>query len=179
MMSRKDQGWQPLSNVMEEHREPFIEQKVQFRATGGGVASLSSSNKKSRRNLSSIKNTAPNTHVPSQFRNSPNRSNGAIPALIEESPEPKLFDSTIPHDKTWYSRVVQSTSLRQKHHLNQSIKLRKNLTEGITKEHPMLDMRTQIDLSKNESPMKYAVIQDVDLSREVSPEKGKPLSPIT
>jgi hypothetical protein len=31
MNSRKDKGWEPLKNVREEYREPFMESKVKFR----------------------------------------------------------------------------------------------------------------------------------------------------
>jgi hypothetical protein len=78
MMSRKDQGWQPLTNVSKDHPEPFIEQKVQFKASTVGGPGLSSSTKKTRRNLSSVKTNGVNTQSASLFRNSPNRSNGSV-----------------------------------------------------------------------------------------------------
>ena len=54
-MSKKDQAWQPFSNVSEQYPEPFIQNKVQFRDTSSvmqpGHNGLLSSAKK-RRNLS-------------------------------------------------------------------------------------------------------------------------------
>lgn len=58
----------------------------------------------------------------SVFRNSPSRSSGGDDVRSGGSgspaPEPVLFDSTIPQDKTWKNRAIQSNSLRQKHHLD-------------------------------------------------------------
>ena len=57
--------------------------------------------------------------------------------------------------------------------------------QTVTKDnHVHLDMRAQIDLAKHDSPHRIVVTHDVDIDRddaslEVSPDKNKPLSPIT
>ena len=54
----------------------------------------------------------------SVFRNSPSRSSGGGEDVRSggsggsPAPEPVLFDSTIPADKTWKNRAIQSNSLR-------------------------------------------------------------------
>ena len=40
MMSRKDMGWKPLSNISQDYPEPFMENKVQFRAGTSGHTNI-------------------------------------------------------------------------------------------------------------------------------------------
>lgn len=119
MNSRKDHGWEPIKNVIQEYREPFIENKVKFRDISSNnhttIIPLSSSYSK-RRNNSQIRTQVPSVKG-SMFRNSPSRSSGREDARSGNSgsnpaPEPQLFDSTIPADKTWKNRIIQSNSLR-------------------------------------------------------------------
>jgi hypothetical protein len=112
-----------------------------------------------------------------------------MPKLKQEG---HLFDSTVPHDKTWHNRAVQSISLRQKHHLNQSIKLRKNLAAGPVHggKDVHFDIRAHIEADKHRS--KSPALEDgptIEKEEENipsarlhvadTPDRNKPLSPIT
>jgi hypothetical protein len=131
MMSKKDRAWLPLNNIREEFPEPFVENKVQFRDTGTVMAKMpiqplfAGSSPSKRRNLSQIRTTVNPSNQHSAIKPSARDSrSGSRNENLDDNPVQKfhhqieMFDSSIPHDKTWQNRVMQSISLRQKHHLN-------------------------------------------------------------
>ncbi|CDW74819.1 UNKNOWN [Stylonychia lemnae] len=99
-MNSKDKSWDPIQNTSRLFCEPFVDKKVEFRKSYNG------------------KNGSLAEYFQSKYDVTTTSKE------VEIKKQQQLFDSTIPQDTTWKNRVMESQSLRQRAHLNQSLKMK-------------------------------------------------------
>eukprot|EP00347_Sterkiella_histriomuscorum_P011193 403373393 len=95
-----DKTWDPIENTSPRYCEPFIDKIVEFR---------------------------PNFEKKKQsviIASSTKMSDLPYVQQLTSKERYKVFDATIPKDCTWKDRLNQSSSLRQRAHLNMSIKIK-------------------------------------------------------
>jgi hypothetical protein len=92
--SAKD-SWASIQNVSKNHLEPYMEPVIYFRE-------LKAQNKDRDTNATNLYES----------------NGGRVSRALIERKKSILYETTIPKDKTWKERAIQSTSLRQRSHLN-------------------------------------------------------------